>query len=218
MPIWSAGLPGSTENTNSSADRMPGLVVPAAGAVEDRDRDDHRRAGLLDLDVRERHRRIAAAQVVDPQRRRARRARRPWRTPPRSPTGDAVDGGDEVEGLQAGLRRRRVGIEHADLGQVKARRHADPADASPCAAACPSARSRTGVTSRSSASEPRRIPKRSVVPARIGDHALQLFPVADLLAVDGLDAVAGQQARPRPPAGWAAPCRWSAAAASAGPA
>ncbi len=50
---------------------QPGLVAPVPRAVEHRHRDDHRRRRTLDLDVRERHRRVAAAQVADPQRRRA---------------------------------------------------------------------------------------------------------------------------------------------------
>ena len=172
--------------------RQPGLVAPVPRAVEDRDRDDHRRRRALDLDVRERHRRIAAAQVADPQRRRAGvldglGELRPGRD------GGAVDRGDEVEGLQPGLRRRRVGIEHADLGQVKARRHADPADgllAPQRPRALDLHRRDVALLGVGAAADP----EAQRVPERIGDHALQVLPVADLLAVDGLDAIAGHEA------------------------
>ena len=105
-----------------------GLVAAAPGGVEHRHRDDDRRAGLLDLDVRERDRRVAAAQVVEPQRRGAGALDGARELGP-GPDRHAVDGGDEVEGLEPGLRRRRGRIEHADLRQVEARRDADPADA-----------------------------------------------------------------------------------------
>ena len=57
-----------------------GLVAPPPGGVEHGDRDDHRRPRLLDLDVRERHRGVAAAHVVKAQRRRPGALDRPART------------------------------------------------------------------------------------------------------------------------------------------
>ena len=76
--------------------QQAGLVVALAGGVEHRHRDDHRRAGLLDLDVRERHRRVAAAHVVEAQRRRAGAFDRPGELGPGRHR-HAVDRGDEVE-------------------------------------------------------------------------------------------------------------------------
>ena len=96
------------------------------GRIEHRHGDHHRRSRLLDLDVGEGNGRVAAAQVVEAQGRGAgpldgARELRPGAD--RNP----VHGGDEIKRLEAGLRRRRAGIEHADLRQVEARRDADPA-------------------------------------------------------------------------------------------
>ena len=165
MPIWSAGLPGSTEKTNSSADRMPGLVVAVPGGVEHRHRDDDRRARLLDLDVRERDGRVAAAQVVEAQRRGAGAVDGLGELGPGRRPATPLTAVTKSKVLSPACAAGEAGIEHADLRQVKARRDADPADVLACAAAGPSRSISTGVTSRSSASGPRRIPKRSVLPA-----------------------------------------------------
>ena len=193
----SAGLLGLDREHERLRRQDAGLVVAPAGGVEHGDRDDDRRARLLDLDVRERHRRVAAAHVVEAQRRRPGALDRPRELGPRRDR-NAVDRGDEVERLEAGLRRRRRRIEHADLGQVKARRHADPAERAPCGATVRTARSRSGVTSRSSASGPRRIAKRSVLPAESEMIRAPALPSSGRgCPSTRLDAVAGQQARVR---------------------
>ena len=154
-----------------------GLVVAAPGGVEHRDRDHDRGARLLDLDVRERHRRVAAADVVEAQRRRPGALDRLGELGP-GRDGDAVDRGDEVEGLEAGLRGRRRRIEHADLGQVEARRHADPAD--PLLApqrARPLDLDRRDVALLGVGSAPDREAQR--LAGRRRDLVIQLLPVAD---------------------------------------